>query len=296
MIVPENLRWLEGHDQGRAWLASLDQQVAHAVARWGLEVGPVFDGAYVSYTCPATTAGGTEVVLKVQYPHEECRTEAAALAAWNGRGAIQLLEHDAPRWTLLLERCRPGTELARAGVALPDAIDIMADLTEQSWVAPPPGRAFATSQGQAHGWIAALAAAEAGDGPFPRARLDLAAGCLREVADDQGEQVIVNQDLHDQNVLASGRLPWLVIDPKAVVGERHLSLAPILRSFGYRFGPEAAVAAFDRLCSRWLLDPARVLRWTIGQSVCWGLDSSAVIQPRHAATVDRLVDRLHAVG
>ena len=295
--VPENLRWIEGLDGGRDWLTSLDDLVDHAIERWGLSLGPVFAGAHVSLTCPATTAGGDHVVLKVQFPHDECRGEAAALAAWDGRGAVHLLDHDEGRWTLLLERCAPGIDLADAGLDVAEAIEVFAGLTEASWIVPPLGHRFTTSQGEAHRWIETMGPDRVAESrSFPRERLDLARACLGEVADDQGEQVIVNQDLHDQNVLSAQRRPWLVVDPKPLVGERHLSLAPIVRSFGYRFGPEAALAAFDRLCDRMDLDPARALRWAIGQSVCWGLDSSSVIQPRHAATVDLLVDRLRSRG
>lgn len=295
--VPEHLRWIDGLDGGSAWLASLDELLGQAADRWGLALGPVYSGAHVSWTGPATTAAGDEVVVKVQFPHDECRGEAAALAAWGGRGAVQLLDHDPVRWTLLLERCRPGRELADADLTVAEATAVFADLTEASWIAPPGEHPFTSSRDEAHRWIDTMApGCGAAHGPFPRARLDLASACLREVADDQGEPVVVNQDLHDQNVLSARRQPWLVIDPKPVVGERHLSIAPIVRSFGYRFGPDAALAAFDGLCDRLGLDPARALRWTIGQSVCWGLDSSAVIQPRHAATVDLLVDRLRRRG
>lgn len=112
MDTPENLRWLRERADGRVWLAGLEVQLAAIAEDWGLELGPVYPGAYVSYTCPAVTAEGDDVVLKLQYPHEDCRTEAAALAAWDGRGAVRLLRHDPDRWALLLERGVPGGLLA----------------------------------------------------------------------------------------------------------------------------------------------------------------------------------------
>ena len=50
-----------------------------------------------------------------------------------------------------------------------------------------------------------------------------------ELRDTQGEQVLLHQDLHAENVLAAGREPWLVIDPKPLAGEREFAVAPIVR-------------------------------------------------------------------
>ena len=41
--------------------------------------------------------------------------------------------------------------------------------------------------------------------------------------------MLVNQDLHADNVLAAEREPWLVIDPKPLTGEREFAVAPIVR-------------------------------------------------------------------
>ena len=38
----------------------------------------------------------------------------------------------------------------------------------------------------------------------------------------RGEQVLVNQDLHGDNVLAAQREPWLLIDPKPLANERRV--------------------------------------------------------------------------
>ena len=46
---------------------------------------------------------------------------------------------------------------------------------------------------------------------------------LEELAPTQGEQVLLHQDLHADNVLAAQREPWLVIDPKPLVGEREFA-------------------------------------------------------------------------
>ena len=42
--------------------------------------------------------------------------------------------------------------------------------------------------------------------------------------------MLLHQDLHPDNVLAAEREPWLVIDPKPLVGEREFAVAPIIRA------------------------------------------------------------------
>lgn len=294
--IPENLRWLLERDDGRAWLDGLGTQVADIAEGWELELGPVYPGAFVSYACPAVTADGEPVVLKVQFPHEDCRTEAAALAAWDGRGAVRLLRHDPERWALLLERGVPGQQLAETQGEPETVLEAMAVLHEQTWVVPAADHPFATLQAHAHHWCIDMEERwEQGNRVFPRELIDLAITCLREVADDQGEQVIVNQDLHAENVISATREPWLVIDPKPLVGERELSLAALARSFGWVQIPPDPAWWVRRACERLDVDHDRALRWAIGQSVCWGMETPASAE-RHRWTVGHLVADLRARG
>ena len=54
------------------------------------------------------------MVLKISFPHDEARHEAAALRAWHGHGVPRLLGAHEDDWALLLERIEPGTPLSRA--------------------------------------------------------------------------------------------------------------------------------------------------------------------------------------
>ncbi len=296
MEIPANLRWLRERDDGREWLEGLGARVDEMADRWQLDLGPVFPGAYVSYTCPATTAGGEAVVLKVQYPHDDCRTEAAALAAWDGNGAVRLLDHDPDRWALLLERGVPGRLLAETQGDPEVTLEAMAVLHEQTWVAPPEGHPFALLRDHAARWCLDMEERWAGGNRlFPREWIDLGIACLREVADGQGEQVIVNQDLHAENVISATRQPWLVIDPKPLVGERELSLAALARSFGWVRIPPDPAWWLRRACDRLDVDHRRALRWAIGQSVCWGMETPASVEHQRW-TLGHLIADLRAGG
>ena len=85
MLIPERLKWIAQHEDGESWLANLPKLVAELVEMWGLQLGAPWDGANVSYVAPAVR--DTEhVVLKVQWPHDECIHEACALKVWDGAG------------------------------------------------------------------------------------------------------------------------------------------------------------------------------------------------------------------
>lgn len=237
---------------------------------WNLQVGPPFEGSNVSYVAPAMR--GTEhVVLKVQWPDDESAHEADALNVWDGSGAVRLLAHNVERHALLLERCLPGTDLA-AAMGL-DALSVLIDLLPRLWkvVGPP----FKSLTEEALGWRASLYADwDAAGRPCERRLVDATAEFLDQLARSQGEQVLVHQDLHGENVLAAQREPWLVIDPKPLAGEREFSLAPIIRSVELGRSRKDVVYRLDRLSSELQLDRNRVRRWTIAQTVAWGFHSN----------------------
>ena len=268
MHIPERLNWLRRHEAGRAWLANLPAVVSVLVAEWKLELGEPFEGSNVSYVA-AATRGTEQVVLKVQWPDGESAHEADALKVWNGEGAVRLLAHDVERHALLIERCMPGTDLAAAvGV---DALAVLIDLLPRLWkaVGPP----FKSLTEEALGWAATLYADwEAAGRPCERRLVDATAEFLDQLVRSQGEQVLVHQDLHGENVLAAQREPWLVIDPKPLVGEREFSLAPIIRSGELGHSQKDVIYRLDRLSNELGLDRDRVRRWTIAQTLAWSFD------------------------
>ena len=153
-------------------------------------------------------------MLKVFFPDHESLQEADALERWDGDGAIRLLARDDERCALLLERCEPGAFLSSIGGE--PALDVLIELLPRLWKS---GDGFHTLADEASG---GSSAASIRGSRLRRSRAQLASS--------QGEQVLVHQDLHGDNVLAAEREPWLVIDPKPLAGEREFAVAPIVRS------------------------------------------------------------------
>jgi streptomycin 6-kinase len=89
---------------------------------------------------------------------------------------------------------------------------------------------------------------------------------------------LVNQDLHADNVLRASREPWLVIDPKPLIGEREFGLAPIVRGHELGHDPRSVRRRLDRLSGELGLDRERARGWALAQTLAWGFDDDGVIE------------------
>jgi streptomycin 6-kinase len=264
--IHPGLAWLETHPGGTEWLEQLPGLVAEAAARWGLTVGQPYDYALASLAMPVTTTGGTDLVMKVQFPDREGEHEAAALDRWAGNGAVRLIDHDAERHALLIERCTPGTPLA--DIAPDAALEVVIELLPRLWV--PAAKPFRSLAEEAAWWVEEMSADwERLGRPFEQRLFDAALDALRELPPTQGEQVLLHQDLHAANILAAEREPWLVIDPKPLIGEREFGVVPIVRGMELGHSRQAVHTRLRRVCEALDLDEDRVRRWTIGQTIAW---------------------------
>jgi streptomycin 6-kinase len=283
--LPTGLDWLRGSEEGRAWLDAVPRLVQECAERWSLQLGEPFPYAFASVALPTTRADGSEAVLKVGLPDRESEHEGDALAAWEGNGAVFLLEHDRARRALLIERCRPGTSLR--GVEPDVALDIAIGLLRRLWIpAGPPFRPLAEEAGW---WVSYLPERwEAGGKPFERRLVDAAVRALEELAPTQGEQVLLHQDFHGDNVLRAEREPWLTIDPKPLLGEREFGVAPLVRSVELGHSRAQVRRRLDRLTAELGLDRERARLWTIGQTIAWSAGSAH--QASHVETVRWLLD------
>lgn len=258
-------------DGGREWLTGLPRLLERCVDRWQLKsVGEPFAGAQVALVLPATTADERDVVLKIQWPHRESDHEAEALDTWAGNGAVELIDHDADAHAMLLERCLPGSHLSTLDGD--EALDVLIGLLPRLWV--PVDAPIRTLSEEARWWHEELDQwSHRVAPPFSEPLLSAALDAMRELPASQGEQVLLHQDLHPDNVLASSREPWLAIDPKPLVGEREFSIAPIVRAYELDHDEESVRGRLDRLTAELGLDRERARLWAIAQTVAWGVDA-----------------------
>lgn len=279
VLIPAALRWLESSPEGREWLQHLPDRMAACVSRWGLSLEAPYEQSYVSIVFPAERQDGSQAVLKIQYPHMESEHEAEALRCWNGDGVVRLLDHAPEHHALLLERCEPGDHLST--IHADEALEVFAQLLPRLWLNA--GQPFRTLYDEATDWLKDLPENWERTGrPFEAALLEAAIAALEQLRSTQDQQVLLHQDLHGDNILRAQRMPWLVIDPKPLVGEKELSLAPIIR--GYEFGHSRAdvVHRLDTLSTLLRVNRERARLWALGQTLAWCFGS--VVYDRHVET------------
>jgi streptomycin 6-kinase len=201
---------------GERWLADLPALLAGLAADWELTLGPPYDLTF-HYVAAVRLADGTPAVLKVGF---ELAVEAAALAAFDGRGAARLLRADPARGALLLEQVSPGGRL-RDLVPTRDAeaTAVLADLMRRLHVPPAPGLPTVLSQ---------VGALDRHRGPVPAGLCAEAAAVLRSLCATAPRSVVLHGDLHHDNVLAGTRAPWLAIDPHGLVGDPGYEVGSVL--------------------------------------------------------------------
>ena len=284
-------------EAARPWLARLPGLVGELCGRWGLRVtGDPMHG-YMALVVPVLR-GDARCALKVSWIDGETVNEAAALALWDGGGAVRLLDADDSAGALLLEWLDPRRSLAEAdlSVAVPVAGRLLRRLAvpvPAEWPARPvPGL------GQ---WALDLAAELSGlwqatGRPFPGRLLDTAVEVATALAPRAGG-VLANRDMHYQNVLAGEREPWQVIDPKVMRGDAEFGLAPLLwRRLGEAGGPAGLRRRFDALVDEAGLDAELARGWTLLRALdyqLWGLNLGLTEDPALCATV---IDWLSLTG
>jgi streptomycin 6-kinase len=256
--------------------------------QWRLRLGEPYERGWGGRVFRAWTPDGVPVALKVSVAYREVAHQGAALAALDGRGAVRLLASTPDGLGMLLERCEPGHALSTAGG--PVALDVLVGLLPRTWVST--DGPFDTLQDEAALWLEHLEPMweRTGRG-FDRRLVDATAELLRWLPGSQGPQVLVNQDLHGDNVLAAEREPWLVIDPIPLVGEREFAVAPVVRSAELGHCARDVRYRLDRLVGELGLDADRACGWSIAQTIAWSTEDDEVL-PGHIDVATWLLDGL----
>jgi streptomycin 6-kinase len=254
LTVPES--FIEGLED-QEWLARLPALAESVLNRWDLTLdGEPMHGA-CALVLPVRQADGEPAVLKVTWPHEEAEHESTALSLWDGDGAVRLLAHDPDAWALLLERLDPTVNLERE--PLPEALAVIAGMIRRLARPGPPG--VRHMRDVAARWVTEFPAEN--DGLVPDELVAQAVAYCRELGPQAGNH-LVNEDLHFQNVLRGEREPWLVIDPKPIVGDREFGLTTLLWN---RFDAATIRGRLDLMVDMAELDRELARKWTFVRAV-----------------------------
>ncbi len=258
-------------ERGAQWLERLPALLADCERRWSLTVQPPFEPLSYNYVAPATRADGAQVVLKLGVPNPELRTEIEALRFYDGRGSARLLEADAQRGVLLLERLVPGLMLS----SLDDdarATSIAAGVMRQLWRPVPAGHSFPTVADWAAGMGRLRQRFDGDVGPLPVALVERAEKLFDELIGSLGEPVLLHGDLHHYNILSAQRRPWLALDPKGVVGEPEYEVGALLcnpspQLLDWPQPGRVLARRVDQLAEELGSERERLLGWGVARSV-----------------------------
>ncbi|MEU4147118.1 aminoglycoside phosphotransferase family protein [Streptomyces parvulus] len=257
-------------EAGRAFIAALPGLAASFLERWELRPdGPSMHG-WAALVLPVLRPDGTPAVLKLQIADEESEGEPVALRVWDGDGAVRLLDHDPATGTMLLERLDADRMLSHVEDSRAAVLVIARLLAHLTATPAPPG--MRRLGDIARGMLARTPGTLAGiPDPADRRLVADCAAALREVAGEPGDRLL-HWDLHYENVLASGRAPWLAIDPKPLAGDPGFDLLPALDN---RYDPAETRWRFDAMTDVLGLDRERARAWSLArvlQNCLWNVE------------------------
>ena len=168
--------------------------------------------------------------LKITLPHPEARYEGEGLRVWAGDGVVRLFEEEAEDCALLVERCRPGTQL-RDDTSPPETRLVAgADLLRRLWARPvPPDSPFDTVDDVCRGWATLIRRRMHEVRPeFDPGLVEIGASLLETLPATGARRVLIHGDFNPTNILRAEREPWLAIDAKPMVGDPGYDPLPLV--------------------------------------------------------------------
>jgi len=277
---------------GVAWIDSLPDVLDAHLESWAVVPdGPAMHG-HDGVVLPVRRRDGSPAGLKVSWLEAGRCSEADALGAWDGRGAVRLLERDDAAGALLLEWVDPTRtvgELDRLAAAA-----VAGALCRRLAVPAPPG--LPGLEDVAARWVDELPGAWRRLGrPFDRRWVDDAVATCRELGPHQPRRLL-HGNLRFGHILRAEREPWLAIDPNGMAGDPAYEVAPLLGQLcaGLAAEHDRRAAVRDRLAvfaDSAGVDARRAGRWAhayLVEQTLWCREH----QPDVVPYVDRLVQLL----
>ena len=265
--LPANLLDAARQEGRSDWLQNLPAVVAVVERIWSVRVGEPFQpGGQTAWVAPASGADHDHVV-KIAWRHPEAAHEADGLRIWDGNGAVRLHaveEIDGSTVAFLLERCVPGTTLEM--LPEPDQDLIIAGLLRRLWRKPPADGPFRPLQSMCDSWAAQFEEKVARITHLDRGLVRAGIALFRELPSSANDETLLCTDLHAGNVLAAGREPWLVIDPKPYRGDPTYDVVQHMLNCESRLiaDPRGLVLRMADLLD---LDADRLQRWLFARCV-----------------------------
>ncbi|WP_335938196.1 aminoglycoside phosphotransferase family protein [Streptomyces sp. PTD5-9] len=270
---PRRLVRALGESYGHAaddWLGRLPALAEEALTSTGRELTAervVAPGGRSGLVLLVTCPDGAPAALKIAPPPAEPARERAALAHWNGWGAVRLLGHGPG--ALLLERLHPEVSLR----SLPEAKALLeaAGTVRRLWVEPPAGHGFETVAERTARQAEPMRACAEAD-PALEPLVSAALSARGELLAGSSELLLLHGNFRQSKVLAGERAPWLTVGPEPLVGERAYDLARLARDrvedlIASPGGAATARRRVRKLADALDVDRERLRGWTLFRAV-----------------------------
>ncbi|MGW7070701.1 aminoglycoside phosphotransferase family protein [Streptomyces sp. NPDC054855] len=267
----------ETAQDGDDWLAKLPEAAEQAVSLRELTVERVHvPGGRSSLVVMVRQADETPAVLKLIPPRSRPESERAALAHWNGLGAVRLLDPSAADGALLLERLHRDVSVR----SLPEAKALLeaAGTLRRLWVEPPTDHRFETVAERTGRQADAMRAAADGEvAPL----VDAALAARDELLAGDAEVRLLHGTFRQSKVLQGDRVPWLAVGPDPVVGEPAFDLARLVRDrvedlIASPSGSSITRRRVKKLAESLDVDQERLRGWTLFRAVESGVRARRV--------------------
>lgn len=203
-------------EKGEKWLNDLPEMIVELETSWSIEAGSHFRNLSFNYVANASLANGKTAVLKIGLPLNDVEIygEAAYLRTLDGKGTVKLLEFDRERQAVLLERVVPGANLKSVckkneSEAVIITIRVLKCILQ---AVPDSPNDFI----QLDDWFDGLKRAKGTN--FPQDYAELALEYYSSLSKEAKNIFLLHGDLHHDNILSATREPFLVIDPKGIIG------------------------------------------------------------------------------
>jgi streptomycin 6-kinase len=291
--VPEVVRQKAFAVGAGSWLDDLPLLVASVEHEWAIAVGDAYSDSTEAFVAKATCEDGTAAVLKLIVPRsgDAAEHEIAVLRLTRGEGCVRLLQADAARGALLLERL--GRSLFQLALPIRRRHEILCSTASRVW-RPAPGCGLPTGAEKSRRLADFITATwEELDHPCSERAIDHAVACAARRGDAHRDEraVLVHGDVHQWNALEASD-GFKLVDPDGLLAQAEYDLGIIMREDPLEVRDDDPHERARWLAARTGLDATSIWEWGVIERVSTGLLGTKVgLQPvsrQMLAVADRL--------
>ncbi len=258
-------------DEGASWLERLPALTDLYLNGWNLKPDGEFTDLTFNFTLPVRLPNNDRAVLKIgAHPKGRAR-EAACLRAYDGHGAVRLL-NSSKDGALLLMRAESGEQLKNYLLQNDDdegVTEIASGVMEKLLASEAEREQHTHISTWGLGFEKHLREYE--NGPIDSGLVDRADRLFKQLIRTSPSETLLHGDLHHSNILRHGG-DWLAVDPKGVWGDPTFEVGAFVRNpmpelLGFSDIEERLLNRLEIFSHNLGFDIERVWAWSFAQSV-----------------------------